>query len=117
VTRSQQELIATKRAISFGKLTEFQCLRERLAELVVYGVIHQADAVDGLLSINCLRVSIRPRCDTRFQGNILSTRCDSKWSRQRNTRAHRHGFWCWHMPALLTVPHSMKEKRYTNDEH
>jgi hypothetical protein len=92
VTRSQQELIATKRAISFGKLTGFQCLRERLAELVVYGV-------------------------TRFQGNILSTRCDSKWSRQRNTRAHRHGFWCWHMPALLTVPHSMKEKRYTNDEH
>ena len=48
MTRSQEELIATKRAISLGKLIEFQFQCERLAELVEDGVVLRVDAVDTL---------------------------------------------------------------------
>lgn len=46
--RTKSELIATKRAIALGKLSEFQRQCERLAKLVVEGGISHADAVDGL---------------------------------------------------------------------
>jgi hypothetical protein len=60
VTRSQEELIATKRAISLGKLIEFQFQCERLAELVEDGVVLRVDAVDTLfkaaLDNNLIRI-------------------------------------------------------------
>jgi len=45
---TKSELIATKRAIALGKLTEFERQCERLAKLVVEGRISRTDAVDGL---------------------------------------------------------------------
>ncbi|MCS3896257.1 hypothetical protein M2171_005390 [Bradyrhizobium japonicum USDA 38] len=47
-TRTKRELIAAKRSIALGKLTEFQRQCERLAKLVVEGGISRADAADGL---------------------------------------------------------------------
>lgn len=47
-TRLQRELVATKRAISLARLTEFQRQCDRLAHLVADGVIGRADAADEL---------------------------------------------------------------------
>ena len=47
-TRTKIELIATKRAIAIGKLTEFERQCARLTQLIAEGVIGLADAADGL---------------------------------------------------------------------
>jgi hypothetical protein len=48
MNRSRKELIAAKRAISLGKLIEFEFQCERLAELVSDGVVDRVHAIDGL---------------------------------------------------------------------
>jgi hypothetical protein len=47
-TRTKLELIASKRAVALGKLTEFKRQCARLAHFSAKGVIGRADAADAL---------------------------------------------------------------------
>src|SRR4051812_9504810 len=46
--RTRRELIAARREIALGKLTELQHQCERLSRLVAEGIISRVDAADGL---------------------------------------------------------------------
>lgn len=79
--RTRREVIAAKRAIALGKLTEFQWQCERLGQLVADDRVGRLDAADGLFEaaiannlVGIHGIDYIQNCLAKAFGAVASTR-------------------------------------------